>query len=251
MGLLDRMLADLVGGSTGMNPRTARRMIRRIGTRNLLMMGGAAALGGLAASKAGSPGASPAVPPADPPASGSRTAVPPRSGGSGAPRPGAAAPPPPPGAAEDSAAATPPPPPVPKGPPPPPSPEESDVEAGELPPEAALPALRTMVAAALADGELSGDERSLVVRHVEEASLPEEHVRRLREDMVLPPSPAELASLAPDPKARETLYRLAVVVLRTDRQVTDAESRWLERLAAAFDIPNERRRELEKEVFGE
>ena len=252
MGLLNRMLADLVGGSTGMNPRMARKMIRKIGTRNLLMMGGAAALGGLAASKAAPPGTSASGPPANPPGSGSKTAVPPRSGGSGASQPGAAPPPPPPGTAPEA----PPLPPVPGAspaapPPPSPSPETSDVDADELPPEAALPAIRTMVAAALADGELSGEERSLVVRHIEEANLPEEEVRRIREDLVLPPSPAELARLAPTPEARETLYRLAAVVLRTDQQVTDAENRWLTRLAAAFEIGEERRRELEAEMTTE
>ncbi len=258
MGLIDGMLGDLIGGSTGIEGRMIRRMVRRAGVRNLLMLGGAAALGGLAVSKAGPGSTAPAWS-----GPGSRTEVPPSAGG-GAPPTGRAVPPPPPppaevAAAEDSAAAVPPPPPPPAAPPSAPAPsaapahlrpEEDDLDIDVLPPDAVLPAVRTMVAAALADGELSGEERSMVLGRIDDADLPEESVRRIHQDLVLPPTPDELAALAPTPEARETLYRLAAVVLMADGEATATERGWLDRLAAAFEVAPERKAALEHEVFG-
>jgi uncharacterized membrane protein YebE (DUF533 family) len=147
----------------------------------------------------------------------------------------------------------PPPPPTeaPKAGVPPIPPEQDDLDIDVLPAEAVLPAVRTMVAAALADGELSGEERSMVLGRIDDADLPEEAVRRIHQDLVLPPTPDELAALATTPEARETLYRLAAAVLMADGEATATEREWLERLAAAFAIAPERKTALEHEVFGE
>jgi len=76
-------------------------------------------------------------------------------------------------------------------------------------------------------------------------------VRRIHQDLVLPPTPDELAALATTPEARETLYRLAAAVLVADDGASPVERAWLERLAAAFEIGPERRQALEHELFGE
>jgi len=161
-------------------------------------------------------------------------------------------PPPPPAAAEpERAAGVPPLPPIPSTPGSATAPEEDDLDIDVLPSEAVLPAVRTMVAAALADGELSGDERTMVLGRIDDADLPEAAVRRIHQDLVLPPTPDELAALATTPEARETLYRLAAAVLMADGEATATEREWLERVASAFAIAPERKAALEREVFGD
>ncbi len=276
MGLFDRMLTDLVVGATGLDARATRRMVRRIGTGNLLMMGAAAALGGLAVAKtapAAQPGAAPLPPLPQLPAAprtASRSQPLPESGRSSASAAPAGAPiatpiatpiptpiptaiptrikvppPPPPAAAPESL------PPLPPLPPPSGSAAEAAEAAGseELPPEALLPAVRTMVAAALADGELAAEERRLILSRLDESGLPEEAVHQVHQDLVVPPSPAELAGMVADPAARETLYRAAALVVLADRRVSDAERAWLDRLAGAFGFGPEARRRLEDELF--
>lgn len=250
MGLVEGLLGDLIGSSTGIDTRKARRMMRKVGMSKLLMLGGAAALGGLAMSKAsGSTGMPLAGGFGGGGVSGSRTQVPPTAGSGGGP---ATAPPnlpplPPvpsvPAASPSSGQAVPP-------PPLPGAAEELEPVEEELPAEAAVPAIRTMVAAALADGELSEEERSMVLGRIGDANLPEEQAKQIRQDLVLPPSPAELAGLAPAQEARETLYRLAALVLKADGKATEAEIAWLGRLAEAFEIDLARKVELEEEVFG-
>jgi hypothetical protein len=247
MGLFDRMLTDLVVGSTGLNARSTRRMVRRIGTRNLLMMGAAAALGGLAVSKAGGtpppPGSVPLPPVPGTPRAGSRSQPLPESSRSS--RSGPTGQPVGPGGA---AGAPPPLPPLPTVPAPPTEPDES-AEPAELPPEALFPAVRTMVAAALADGELGTEERRLILARLDQSDLPEAHAHQVHQDLVVPPAPAELAAMVTDPGARETLYRAAALVVLADRRVTDRERAWLESLAVAFGFDPDTRKRLEAELF--
>ncbi len=89
----------------------------------------------------------------------------------------------------------------------------------------------------------------MVLGRLDEADLPEADVQRIRQDLVLPPGPNELAGLTTDPGARETLYRLAALVLLADGKATDTERRWLGKLAEAFEIPGGRRTEMEAELF--
>ncbi|RMH23396.1 MAG: hypothetical protein D6696_00695, partial [Acidobacteria bacterium] len=65
MGFLDRMLGDLIQDSTGL---PARRLVRAVGAKNILLVGGAMLAGGLASEKLGQAGASgPAPQPRTPP----------------------------------------------------------------------------------------------------------------------------------------------------------------------------------------
>lgn len=251
MGLIEGMLGDLIGSSTGIDTRKARRLMRKVGMSKLLMMGGAAALGGLAMSKAsGSTGLPGFGGSGGGGQGGSRTQVPPSAGSGGGSAPVDLPPLPPlpstPAGGPSAGQAAPPPPPPGASPESGPEPVED-----ELPLEAEVAAIRTMVAAALADGNLSEEERSMVLGRVGEASLPEEQAKQIRQDLVLPPSPEELAGLASAPEARETLYRLAAVVLKADGQATEAEVAWLGSLAEAFGIDLARKVALEEEVFAE
>lgn len=222
MGLLENLVAGLVKQSTGLD---TRRLTRRIGGRNLMMLGGAALAGMTGAEKGGSflggdhrrwTGSTPAEPP------------------------------PPPLPASVGGAEPPPPPPPPNAP----VPEKDAAALGEtVPPELLFPLVRTLVAAALADGELASEERAAVEEHLEGSGLTPDQVARVRKDLVLPPTPAEIAGLVEEPAARDALYRAAVVVTKADGAISAEEEAWLDRLAGALAIPAERAAELEAEVL--
>ncbi len=244
MGFLDKLVSDLVQDTTGLN---ARRVVRRIGGKNILMAGAGAALaGGLASALSGQRQPAAAAPqqpswpqqPAAPPPPVPGQAPPPPI-----PRQAAAPPPPIPG----QVAA--PPPPIPGQAPPPPPPAEAQAD-DEPSPEVTYAIVRTMVAAALADGNLAPQEKEIIHKRLGESGLSEEQTRQIHQDLVLPPSPAELAGLAPGAGARETLYNFAALVVLADQQVSDLERRWLDRLAAAFEFSAARKGELEAELFG-
>jgi len=241
MGLIDGILSDLIGSSTPISKRHARKLVRMVGGKNILLAGaGAAVAGGLAAYSQKQSGSG--TPPPPPPPS----------------TPGAVPPPPPPpdgGVGARTGDAPPPPPPLPGSlpttePPPPtePAPPASPATDLEPPPEVAYPLVRTMVAAALADGQLGAKEKELVHRHLGESGLDEEQTRQIHRDLVLPPQPGEIAEMATGAEARELLYRFAAVVILAEDDVSDLERGWLDRLAAAFELAPERQRELEAEL---
>lgn len=236
MGLLNRMLGGMLSQS-GVDPRMARQLTRRIGKGNLLAIGGAALIQHLdGRQKAAGQQAPPAA----------QTTTPPPS-----PAPGATPPPPPPGAPRASAVPPPPiptPPPGATPPPPPPAAPSAETDDETLPSEVLYPVLRTLVAAALADGELAASERQLIQSHLDEADLDDEQTAQIRRDMVLPPSPDDLAALVPSAEGREELYRFAAVVVLADGQVSELERSWLARLARAFALSDDRRREIETDL---
>jgi uncharacterized membrane protein YebE (DUF533 family) len=66
--------------------------------------------------------------------------------------------------------------------------------------------VRTMVAAALADGELAVSERDLIEEHLaapsDDGGLLPEQVAQIRRDLVVPPPAAELAGELPEGEDR-------------------------------------------------
>ncbi|HVS14222.1 MAG TPA: DUF533 domain-containing protein [Thermoanaerobaculia bacterium] len=234
MSFVDRLLQDMLHRNMSGKgaARMARKAARRIGTRRLLMMGGAALAGGLLTEAARRQGA--AERQATPGAAADRAAppLPPVPGGAGT----AGAPPSlpplpvPGGAGETPTAAAP---------------------GLELPPDTLYAALRTMVAAALADGELSAQERALIERRLAESDLSEERVAQVRRDLVLPPTPAELAALLPAGEPPELLLDLAMVVARADSGVSAHESAWLRQLAGALGVAESRLDELQRELHAD
>ena len=224
MSFIDRMLQDMLHrnmsgrGAT----RMARKAVRRIGTKRLLMMGGAALAGGLLTEAARRQHkAAHEVEPASPLAPSIPGAAPP----------------------------LPPLPPLPVGarPPGPPPATAPDSEL-DLPAETLFAALRTMVAAALSDGELSEEERALIERRLDESGLPADRLARVRRDLVLPASPRELAALLPAGEPPELLLELAIVVIRADSAVSAHESAWLRQLAAALGVDDSCLDDLQREL---
>ena len=232
MGFLDRMVSNAIHRSTGVK---AHRVVRKVGAGKLLLMGGAALAGAVAAGKMnqGQGGA----------AGGSYKTG--RAGTSGA---GAAPPPPPvPQANPD----------LPPLPPLPVMAETAPVEAApahptedDLPQGLVFPLVRTMVAASLADGELAPEERDLIHQQLGEGGLSDEQAAQVRRELVVPASVEELASGATDPEHAPALYRAALLVVKADGEVGDAETRWLSQLGAALGLDEARRKELEDDLLG-
>lgn len=222
MGFLERLVGDMIGESVGLDARSLRRVTRMVGGKNLLLLAGGAALaGGVASALHKSQGAS------------SSTAT------------GATVPPPPPPPPPPPVMAVPPPPP----PPPPAAEPDEPEESVELPPEAVYAVVRTMVAAALADGSLAPEEKELIHHRLRESGLSEKQTLQIHRDLVLPPTPAELVALAPPGPGREALYRCASLIVLADGQTSDLERGWLDRLARALEIAPGRAAALERETF--
>jgi len=106
-----------------------------------------------------------------------------------------------------------------------------------------------MVAAALADGRMTPEERAAIQPHLGESRLRPEDVARVHQDLVLPATPEELACLEPDPARRVVLFRAALLILRADTRITDTERTWLGRLGSALGLDEVRQRELEQDLL--
>lgn len=233
MGLLETLISNAIRQSTGFD---AGRLVHRIGAKNILLAGGAILAGGLAAERyrqtqGGASG-------------GSFAGVPPRSGplAPPPPPPPAFTPPPPPPAASVAAPL----------PPPVPTLEAPATGTGEnegLPPQAVFPIVRTMIAAALADGGMSPEERTAIQQQLDGSGLSDEQTAQIHRELVLPASPEEIGSFAAAPEAREVLYRFAALALVADRSCTPAERSWLDRLATALELSPESKAALEKETL--
>lgn len=206
MALLDNLLSDLIRRSTGFN---ARPFVRMVGGKNILLLGGAAIAGALAAEKMRQR-ETPAIPP-----------------------------PPPPPLPTDEIAPAPPVPPLPA------------TTATPAIPQALLFAIvRTMVSAALADGEMHAEEKTLIEKRLEEGELSSEQTRQVHRDLVIPPTPEELGRTVSSTEDRELLFRFAALVVLAGGEVSTRERAWLERLAAALFLDASRRAALEEEIFG-
>jgi uncharacterized membrane protein YebE (DUF533 family) len=127
--------------------------------------------------------------------------------------------------------------------------EVADREA-DLPPHLLFPVVRTMVAAALADGTLSAAERARVEEQLRSGELPEEQAAQVRRELVMPATPVELAAMAASDPERELLYRFAALVTATEAGVSTLESIWLGNFAEALGLSHERARTLEAQLFG-
>ncbi len=225
MRILDRLVSDFVRQSTGYN---ARGLVRAVGGKNILLLGAAVAGGALL-----------------------KEALERKAQGEPVPR-GTAKPA---GAAPTArAAASLPLPPLPtiaaptKAAPATVPPSAGDTGA-ELPPHLLHAIVRTMIAAALADGELAAEERRVIEQHVAEAGFDEPQLQQIRRDMVLPASTTELVRLVTGDD-RELMLRFATLVARSHGSVSDHESSWLAGLRLALGISTDRARQIEEELFG-
>ena len=234
MGFLDRIVSDLVADSTGIKARHVRGLLRGVGLKNILMIGGAALAGGVAATQASQPGF-PGVSP---------QAAPPKANPLPLPS----------GATTASARHSPPPlPPIPSRAapsdlPPLPTGSTQDILEVDLPPEMTFAIARTLVAAAMSDGHLADRERQAVVDNLESSGLTAEQKSQVEADLADPPSPESLALLARSDEGRQALYRFAAVMVAADGVTEEAESNWLDRFARALGLSHAQVEGLDSEI---
>lgn len=209
MRFLDRLVSDMVRSATGYN---ARGLVRRIGGKNILLVGGALLAGGALAE------------------ANRRSAVPPAQTGS----PGRAVPPPPP------------PPPLPTE-----TTCDADVGTLPNATLYAVVRAMVAAALAdgeLDPSEKALIEEHLEAP-AEDGGLQPEQVAQVRRDLVIPASPTELAGALPAGEDRELPLRFALLVVRADGEASERERTFLEALAAALGVDGERRAAIEAEIF--
>jgi uncharacterized membrane protein YebE (DUF533 family) len=208
MAFLDNLLSDLIRNSTGFN---AKPFVRAVGGKNILLLGGAAIAGVIAAEKMRSQQPAPGVPPLPP------------------------LPPPLP-----TTEAVPPLPPLPTAAPPEP----------QLPSSLVFAIVRTMISGALSDGEMHAEEKKLIEGRLGESGLSSDETKQIRKDLVFPPTPEEIGTMVSTTEDRELLYRFGALVVRSQGGESAPERGWLERLGGALGLAPERRGALENEIFG-
>lgn len=217
MSFLTNIVADLLQESTGLK---SRRMLRRIGTKRLVMAAGALAAGAYAADKLSNRGT---------PSAGGSSGVSPSQMTGRVPASTPPPPPPPPGAASLH----------PPPPPPPPAGGEATPEATEaaleaLPPEVTYAAVRAMVAAAAADGEIAEAERRAIHQHLADSDLSAEQRQRVEAEFDRPASAVEIAASVLSSEAGVVVFELATAVTGSDGEVSPAEQAFLAELRAAL-----------------
>jgi uncharacterized membrane protein YebE (DUF533 family) len=206
MAFLDNLISDLIRNSTGFN---AKPFVRAVGGKNILLLGGAAIAGAIAAEKMRQP-----------------------------PAPGA--PPLPPLPPLPSTEAVPPLPPLPTAAPAEPQP----------PPGLVFAIVRTMVSAALSDGEMHAEEKKLIEGRLGESGLSIDQTKQIHKDLVFPPTPEEVGTMVSTTEDRELLYRFGALVVKSQGGQSATEAAWLGRLGGALGLAPNRRTALESEIFG-
>ncbi len=130
---------------------------------------------------------------------------------------------------------------------PPPPPPASPALAAPAPmastqrvPEALL-AIRSMIAAAAADGLIDGNEREVILDRAQSAGLDPDDLAALRSELAQPLSMPELLAQTPAHLAAE-VYAAALITISVD---TEAERRWMQRLAEGLKLDDAQRAELD------
>jgi uncharacterized membrane protein YebE (DUF533 family) len=125
-------------------------------------------------------------------------------------------------------------------PPPPRAPSAMATTAVQAVPEALL-VIRSMIAAAAADGLIDGNEREAILGRAQDAGLDPDDLAALRGELAQPLSLPELLAQTPPQLARE-VYAAALITISVD---TEAERRWLQRLADGLKLDDAQRAELD------
>lgn len=117
------------------------------------------------------------------------------------------------------------------------------------PQELVFAIVRTMVSAALADGEMHADEKQAIEKRLGESGLSAPQIEQIRKDLVFPAPPAELSGMVTDDEDKQALYRFGALVVLADDTVADTEKAWLEAFAGALGIAPARRQAIDGELF--
>lgn len=108
------------------------------------------------------------------------------------------------------------------------------VERLDFTPEEALAAVRMMKAVAVADGDLSAEERALLEAAGRALGL------ERSADAIAPAAPADVVDALRDPRLRERAVQATILVAMIDQRVREEELRAVERFAAALDVDEPR-----------
>lgn len=106
----------------------------------------------------------------------------------------------------------------------------------------ALLFLRTMVAAAAADGHIDEGERSRIIKGLDEAGIDPQATRWLETEMASPADVEELAATITDPEKAAQVYSAARIAIDPD---TMQEREFLNQLALALDLDPAVRRQID------
>jgi uncharacterized membrane protein YebE (DUF533 family) len=120
----------------------------------------------------------------------------------------------------------------------------------QLPQGLVFAIVRTLVAGALADGQMHAEEKKLIEKHLGESGLAPDQASQIHKDLIIPASPEELARAAATAEDRELLYRFGALVVLAEGQTSPPERAWLDRFGAALGLAPDRREALEREIFG-
>jgi uncharacterized membrane protein YebE (DUF533 family) len=110
--------------------------------------------------------------------------------------------------------------------------------------EPVLRYLRLAIAAARADGEISGAEREHLLAEARRAGLEAVAARELDAPRPL----REIVAGVSDPAQRRDLYKLAFAIARADEGVSNAERLWLGQLTLLLELDPVEAAKLEEEV---
>ena len=106
----------------------------------------------------------------------------------------------------------------------------------------ALLLIRAMIAAANADGQITPDERSRILQHLDKAGAGQEE-RRIVEQEIQSPRPLDdIIREVRDQDTAEQVYLASEIALRGG---SATEQRYLDFLASRLNIPDQRRKELD------
>ena len=112
---------------------------------------------------------------------------------------------------------------------------------------AALLMVRSMIAAAAADGLIDGDERERILSHAQQAGFDADDQTLLGAELARPLSIPELAQQTKLDQAVE-VYAAALLSMDVD---TDKERAWLTRLGDALQLSTEQRQQIEQHMLGQ
>ena len=107
--------------------------------------------------------------------------------------------------------------------------------------------VRSMIAAAAADGLIDGDERERILQHAQQAGFDADDQAVLGAELARPLSIPELAGQTRPDQAIE-VYAAALLSVDVD---TDKERAWLQRLADALKLTTQQRQQIEQHMSGQ
>ena len=110
----------------------------------------------------------------------------------------------------------------------------------------ALTIVRAMIAAAIADGTIDGQERDAITAQIKASGLQADASKILMDEILKPLKVEEIAAESDSPEAAVEIYLASMVIVDTDNE---KERQFLDQLADAMDIAPGLKASIEAEAF--